>query len=290
MRGPGRCWPGSRLCAASVAPKPTSSGAGSRKSGRPDAGGSFAPAGGRGRSCREPTPKTRTRQGAGACLWPKRAGLPARLILATLTRQPPECILWPREPAARQSVAIGRAAFRAPLLLGGQAARAGLSCASCHRNGRGNPHFSFPGLSGAAGTADITSSLMSRMRGDAVFNPKPIPDLAVGPHRISRDPRSDALEDFIRGLVVEEFDGLQPPRAVLKGLGDYVRAMSPSHCRGADQPVRLESGIGRSRRCPASGRIRRSDGRRRKPSAPARRSTLGAGPDRPALSAGRARG
>jgi hypothetical protein len=151
----------------------------------------------------------------------------------TLTRQPAECLSWPREPAARRSVAIGRAAFRAPLLLGGQAARAGLSCASCHRSGRGNPHFSFPGLSGTPGTADVTSSLMSSHRGDGTINPKPIPDLATGRRTIAHERQSRALETFIRGLIVEEFDGPEPPAAVLGGLADYVRAMTPAACRGA---------------------------------------------------------
>jgi hypothetical protein len=153
----------------------------------------------------------------------------------TLTRQPAECLSWPADPAARRSVAIGRAAFRAPLLLGGQAARAGLSCAGCHRNGRGNPHFSFPGLSGAPGTADVTSSLMSSHRGDGAINPKPIPDLASGQRKVSSDRQSQALERFIRGLVVEEFDGPEPPPAVLVGLADYVRAMTPAACRSAER-------------------------------------------------------
>lgn len=159
-----------------------------------------------------------------------------------LTRQPPECLAPPKDKAARRSVAIGRAAFRAPLLLGGQAARAGLSCASCHRNGRGNPHFSFPGLSGAPGTADVTSSLMSKRRGDGTINPKPIPDLAAATQSVSRDPRNAALESFIRGLIVEEFDGAEPPPAVLRGLVAYVRAIRPEFCgAGGAEPVTLDA-------------------------------------------------
>jgi hypothetical protein len=156
-----------------------------------------------------------------------------------LARQPRECFVPPRDPAGRRSAAIGRAAFRAPLLLGGQAARARLSCASCHVQGRGNPDFLFPGLSGAPGTADITSSVMSSHRGDGTVNPVPIPDLAAPPARlkISRDRTSRALERFIRGLVVEEFDGPEPSPAVLDGLAAYVRAIAP--CRGPDEPVTL---------------------------------------------------
>jgi hypothetical protein len=149
-----------------------------------------------------------------------------------LTREPPECFALPADPAERRRAEIGRIAFQAPLLLGGQAARAGLSCASCHRNGRGNPDFLFPGLSGAPGTADVTASLMSSHRGDGRFNPKPIPDLG-GPRaklKVPHDPAARALESFIRGLVVEEFDGPEPSATVLDGLAAYVRALRPEAC------------------------------------------------------------
>ena len=156
---------------------------------------------------------------------------PGTDLVAALAFAPPEC-LGPVAPEARISVETGRAAFASPLLLGGQAARAGLSCAACHRNGRGNPDFRFPGVSGAPGTADVTSSLLSSHRGDRLDNPVPIPDLA-GPivaRKVDRDPAKPDLERFIRGLVVEEFDGAEPPPAVLAGLAAYVRALSPAAC------------------------------------------------------------
>ena len=161
----------------------------------------------------------------------------------TLTRKPRECFTPPESWADRFSAARGRVAFRTPLLLGGQAARAGLSCASCHRNGRGNPHFNFPGLSGAPGTADVTSSIMSKRRGDGMVNPKVIPDLA-GPHSsriVSRSRETRALESFIRGLIVEEFDGPEPAPAVLDGLAAYVRGMGVEKCPGGDVPITLQS-------------------------------------------------
>jgi hypothetical protein len=164
-------------------------------------------------------------------------------LYAGLSREPAECFLPPADPARRRQAQIGRVAFRTPLLLGGQAARAGLSCASCHRNGRGNPDFVFPGLSAAPGTADVTASLMSSHRGDGRFNPKPIPDLG-GPRaalKISQDPAGGKLETFIRGLVVEEFDGPEPSAAVLEGLATYVRALRPDACRGGGRRIGLAS-------------------------------------------------
>jgi hypothetical protein len=149
---------------------------------------------------------------------------------AALTREPAECLALPRDPAARQSVEIGRAAFRSPLLLGGQAARAGLACESCHRGGRGNPDFHLPGLSGEPGTADVTSSLLSSHRFNGVDDPRPIPDLAGPRTALSQVGDADRLRRFIHGLIVEEFDGPEPPPAVLDGLTAYVQALSPEAC------------------------------------------------------------
>lgn len=158
--------------------------------------------------------------------------VPRAQVLRVLTTRPAECLAPNAEPAIAAPIAVGRAMFSAPLLLGGQAARAGLSCAACHVGGRGNPHFAFPGVSGPPGTADVTSSLLSSRRGDGVFNPKPIPDLAEDPPRISRDPDDPALRLLIHGLVVEEFDGLEPPARIVDGLVAYVRALRPG-CNGA---------------------------------------------------------
>ena len=149
-----------------------------------------------------------------------------------LTRAPAECLTVPRNADQVYLVEIGRAAFRSPLLLGGQAARAGIACATCHRNGRTNPDFDFPGVSGAPGTADVTSSLFSTHRGDDIDDPRPIPDLG-GPKsrlKVSQAPGSPALKTFINGLVTEEFDGPPPPPAVLDGLAAYVRALNPKAC------------------------------------------------------------
>jgi len=162
-------------------------------------------------------------------------------LVADLTTLPPECLAWPAEPSQRRSVAVGRALFRSPLLLGGQAARAGLSCASCHRNGRTNPHFHFPGISGEPGTADVTASIMSEHRGDGIFNPKPIPDLGGDPAKlkVKGTPR---LRDFVHGLITQEFDGPEPSPAALDSIVAYVRALQPASCgTGSNRPISLQS-------------------------------------------------
>lgn len=157
--------------------------------------------------------------------------------VAVFASQPTECVALPADPAAAQAVEVGRAAFRTPLLLGGQAARVGLTCESCHRQGRGNSEFLFPGASGAPGTADVTLSLFSSHRGNGEHDPKPIPDLAGPRDRLKVAPGQ--LAPFIRGLIVEEFDGREPPPAVLEGLAAYVRALDPAACPAAErEPLR----------------------------------------------------
>jgi hypothetical protein len=150
----------------------------------------------------------------------------------TFARAPSECLKLPADPARALKVEVGRAAFRTPVLLGGQAARAGIACDTCHRAGRRNPTFVFPGVSGAPGTADVTSSLFSTHRGDGVDNPRPIPDLSAAKTTLKVDqaPASGRLEYFIHGLITEEFDGPEPPKAVLDGVAAYVRALNPAAC------------------------------------------------------------
>lgn len=169
---------------------------------------------------------------------------------AVLTREPAECYAPP--PERRASAEIGRAAFRTPVLLGGQAARAGLSCESCHRGGRTHPQFLFPGVSGAPGTADVTSSLFSSHRGNGRDDPVPIPDLSGPRARLKVPP--EQLAPFIHGLVTQEFDGPEPSPAVLAGLVDYVRALSPAACPAQpDRPVNAAGLADDARRAALAG-------------------------------------
>ena len=149
-----------------------------------------------------------------------------------LSKQPTECLSKPADAETAYKVEIGRAVFRTPLLLGGQAARAGLACNSCHRNGHNNPSFFFHGLSGAPGTADVTSSLFSSKRGDGVDNPHPIRDLSGTSDKlvILRNRQNPNLQNFIHGQITEEFNGAEPPPAVMQGIAAYVRALSPDAC------------------------------------------------------------
>ena len=145
-------------------------------------------------------------------------------------------------PTSSDQILAGQIVFQTPTLLGGQAAKAGISCASCHVNGRDNPAFQFRGVSGGPGTADVTHSFFSSHRGDGQFNPVAIPDLAR-PGKISREKMRE-LEIFVRGLIVEEFDGAEPNTATLDALVAYIRALC-AKCAGDPQDISLALHIDR---------------------------------------------
>ncbi len=151
---------------------------------------------------------------------------------AALTTAPAECLARPADPGQAWRVSLGQVAFRSPALLGGLAARNGMSCDTCHRNGHGNPAFFIAGVSGAPGTADVTSAIFSQTRGDDTANPVPIPDLtdaagksSFGTMRPARD-----LPGFVHSVMVEEFQGQEPAPAVAEGLVAYVGALKQSAC------------------------------------------------------------
>jgi hypothetical protein len=158
--------------------------------------------------------------------------------LEALSTQPSACLYY--DARNEPMVQAGQALFNTPTLLGGQAAKAGLSCASCHLNGRDNPHFMLAGVSNNAGSADVTNSFFSAARGNSRFDPAQIPDLA-SPGKVPRDPEAKALNPFIRTLIVDEFAGHEPSPAMLEALAAYVRSIQ--NCPGGDKnpvPRKLE--------------------------------------------------
>ncbi len=165
---------------------------------------------------------------------------PAANRLAALTRAPSECLVRPSDPELASLIALGRIAFRSPVLLGGIAARSGMSCNTCHRNGHDNPTFFVAGVSGEAGTVDVTGGLFSRTRDDGDFNPVPIPslvDAASKPSFGSVVPKDD-LRAFLMAVVMDEFQGQRPSDAVTEGLLAYLKALRSSACpTPADGPA-----------------------------------------------------
>lgn len=169
---------------------------------------------------------------------------PGADIVGALSQSPGECL---RETKGdeRRLVEIGRAGFRSPLLLGGQAARNGLSCNSCHRDGHGNAAFFLHGLSGNPGTADVTSSLFSKSREDGVFNPVAIPTLVNSGVKESFGTVAPkpSLHAFIGAAIGEEFQGEPPPEIIIKGLAAYVARLDAKACGSKPQAETVRSAM-----------------------------------------------
>jgi len=164
---------------------------------------------------------------------------PGKDRIAALTVSPGECLRRTENREGRYLSEVGRAAFSSPFLFGGQAARGGLSCASCHNDGHSNPDFFLEGLSGAPGTADVTSSIFSRIRDDGAFNPKPIPTLigVGGKSTFGTAAPKPSLHAFIGSAVEDEFQGPAAPKAVLDGLVAYIERMDASACPASPIPL-----------------------------------------------------
>ena len=77
-------------------------------------------------------------------------------------------------------------------------------------------------MSGPPGTADVTHSFFSNVRGNGTFDPIPIPDLTK-PGKVSHE--GPALERFIRDLIVEEFSGQESSKQTIDALASYVRGI-----------------------------------------------------------------
>lgn len=150
-------------------------------------------------------------------------------------------------------IEIGRALFRSPHLLGGPAARAGLSCHACHSNGGMNTRFLLPELTDRAGHADVTSEWASATRGDGVSNPLAIPDLAgASGHAAFGRNAEPSLEVFVRGVIEDEFQGAAPTDQSFAALIAYLRALRLSACPAGDTPITLASAADDVRRAVAA--------------------------------------
>jgi hypothetical protein len=95
-----------------------------------------------------------------------------------------------------------------------------------------------------------------------VLNPRTIPDL----HGVARRTRLGAagetsLERFVRGVIVDEFQGAAPPAAAFAGLLAYLRALDPEACPpgAAERPVTLASAAEDVRRALRAALAQRAD-------------------------------
>lgn len=142
----------------------------------------------------------------------------------------PRRLLATEAKGGRPSVlaSLGELAFRSPRILGGDARIGGLSCDTCHPNGGANRHFFVTGLSDRPGNVDVSHVQFNRLAEDGLANPVNIPSLRgiklTPPY--GRDGRIASLREFIRSVIVTEFDGDEPPGWLLDALLAYLQELS----------------------------------------------------------------
>jgi len=121
-------------------------------------------------------------------------------------------------------IALGDMAFDSPYIFGEPMRSLGMSCNTCHNKGVTNPNFIIPGLSGRAGGMDVSNSFFAGHANNGHFDALDIPDLRgirfTAPY--GRNGRFASLREFVRNVIVNEFNGSEPDPTMLDGLVLYM--------------------------------------------------------------------
>ncbi|MCZ6507640.1 MAG: cytochrome C, partial [Acidobacteria bacterium] len=121
-------------------------------------------------------------------------------------------------------IALGDMGFDSSFIFGEPARSLALSCNTCHNKSITNPGFFIPGLSSRPGGLDVSSSFFAPHANNGHFDPIDIPDLRgirfTAPY--GRNGRFDSLREFIRNVIVNEFNGPEPDPTLLDGLIAYM--------------------------------------------------------------------
>ena len=121
-------------------------------------------------------------------------------------------------------IALGDMAFDSSFIFGEPAQSLGISCNSCHNKSITNPNFIIPGLSSRAGGMDVSNSFFAPHANNGHFDALDIPDLRgirfTAPY--GRNGRFESLNDFVRNVIVNEFNGPEPDPLLLDGLIAYM--------------------------------------------------------------------
>lgn len=121
-------------------------------------------------------------------------------------------------------IALGDMAFDSPMIFGDPARSLGISCNTCHNKGVTNPGFFIPGLSALPGGMDVSNNFFAPHANNGHFDPLDIPDLRgirfTAPY--GRNGRFATLREFIRNVIVHEFNGPEPDPILLDGMIAYM--------------------------------------------------------------------
>lgn len=121
-------------------------------------------------------------------------------------------------------IALGDAAFDNAYIFGEPARSLGINCNTCHNKGSTNPKFTIPGLSARKGGMDVSNSFFAPHANNGHFDPLDIPDLRgarfTAPY--GRNGRTTSLREFIRNVIVNEFNGEEPDNILLDAMVAYI--------------------------------------------------------------------
>ncbi len=121
-------------------------------------------------------------------------------------------------------IALGDMAFDSAYVFGEPMRSLGMSCNNCHNKSITNPNLFIPGLSSRNGTFDVTNSYFAPHANNGVFDPLDVPDLRgirfTAPY--GRNGRIASLREFVRNVIMHEFNGPEPDPVVLDGLIAYM--------------------------------------------------------------------
>jgi len=121
-------------------------------------------------------------------------------------------------------IAVGDMAFDSAFIFGEPARSLSISCNTCHNKSITNPNFLIPGLSKYKGGMDVSNSFFAPHANNGVFDPLDIPDLRgirfTAPY--GRNGRIAGLREFIRNVIMHEFNGPEPDPVTLDAMIAYM--------------------------------------------------------------------
>ena len=121
-------------------------------------------------------------------------------------------------------IALGDMAFDSPEIFGEPARSLGMSCNTCHNKGVTNPKLFIPGLSMKKGGMDVSNSFFAGHANNGLHDPLDTPDLRgirfTAPY--GRNGRFASLREFVRNVIVNEFDGPEPDPMLMDGMIAYM--------------------------------------------------------------------
>lgn len=121
-------------------------------------------------------------------------------------------------------IALGDMAFDSSYIFGEPARTLQISCNTCHNKSITNPQFFIPGLSLRPGSVDVSNSFFAPHANNGHFDPLDIPDLRgirfTAPY--GRNGRFASLREFVRNVIVHEFNGPEPDPLLLDGIIAYM--------------------------------------------------------------------